>query len=210
MSGNASILQMEFEAHLIRQRKAFSQTQKAGIKKSPLARVYHALPMKLRNLGAISRMKERYVKQAYADAPDFTRLCMMSFVNYLLNSEEGAVERHAKLLCDDESRAVMHDALGHYVRCSFGGVPGAADLYGQELYSKIRKVGDNFEFMGATMPQNTFSPEAFLNHHGLVFLPGSVTGRLQGKDVIDLGAHIGGLRARAVQVQWPGREDFFL
>lgn len=185
------LVRVEFERLLIDKKSGANRAAGDGgtSRGSVLGRTYKALPEAVRsamqNVPAIRRIKRAVVGEDGLLA--FSRVCMLSFANYLLNKPA-----RYPASADETFRTAASEIARDFVR---RGVEGNLDfnegLSRKQLEAGISRKDRYFEFEGRLLPVRQFLPEVFLQHHGLKLLPREDLEKLRGRNIIDLGAGIG-------------------
>jgi FkbM family methyltransferase len=154
--------------------------------RSSFARAWDLLPEWVRESKALQRAKAAYRGSRVKAENPYARVCMMSFMNYVLNRK---LELPAR--ADGEYLAGAKRVLEYFISGASGGPLSWKALYSRELYDRIEYRSGYFEFEGRKLRKKLFSPEVFLHHHGLRLLPASVVSQVREGSILDVGAGMG-------------------
>lgn len=178
-----------FEQFMIDCKAQANSNSPPSPKPTLLKRLYLAAPKQVRDFSLVRSMRRSYLGKR--EDPG-SRLFALSFANYLLNSPDDFVHACMGFFDDAQSRKNAAYFLDYMLECAFSGkFPVPPHVYGQELYSKIKKEGENYRFGSFLLPLHNFIPEVFVHHHGLKMLPKEALLRIRDSDVLDVGASFG-------------------
>jgi hypothetical protein len=157
-----------------------------AVSRSLLKRAWDLLPESVRRSRALQKAKAAHLGSKAKAEHQYARVCMMSFMNYMLNR---TLELPAN--ADGEYLAGAKKVLEQFIPGASGGPLSQETLYGKQLYDRIESGGGHYEFEGKRLGKNVFAPEVFLHHHGLKLLPKSIVSQVRQGSILDVGAGMG-------------------
>ena len=149
-------------------------------------KVWNSMPEWIRKSKTVEKMEGLYLNRKGKGEYTYARICMMSFVNYMLNK---------KLVVPVNADSEYIEGLKRVMETFTAGAAGRQlawdTLYEKELYSKITRKDGYYEFEGKKLTKKMFAPEVFLHHHGLKMLPSEIVEEIKIGDILDIGAAMG-------------------